>query len=344
MGWKAPNVRMRARVFEHKRVIMPFPHTTYWDFIIVVLYMLAYPDTFRHFYTVTKPQPFKMWNWFLEPMGFVRSSRLEDRGSGTIERMYNNFKDMDRFYILISPEGKLTKNEWRTGFMILAEKLNCDIVVAGMDFEKKELVSNLIINRDRSSYDEDQMINTREEDINKVKMAFSEIIPLYKNGTNIPILRVYNKMVVSVVNCINRQAIMSVIFFFTSIYISDYTLTWSVIIPYIAMFYSSCYRVTYDDYVGTSSKIYVVFALIHIIQVKTLYYNNSNMLMWIMIFLHVISYLTQRIDDKTALDIMFGLAYYGSQLFINYIYYVITRNLIIFPLLVYCSGPFQRMH
>jgi 1-acyl-sn-glycerol-3-phosphate acyltransferase len=160
-------------LYKTNRGIVLFSHSSYWDFIIMALYDLSYPEFHRKLYVLIKPQPFVYWGWLLRPLGGIPSSRLEDTHSGLVDRLVGMFADKNKdFLLLLSPKGSLQKLPWRSGYYNIAKKLNCPIIVGGIDYKDKEI-------RIEGFYSADI---PREELEPILQKAVSTLIPLYPSG------------------------------------------------------------------------------------------------------------------------------------------------------------------
>lgn len=138
LGWHRLDTE---KVFTKRRVIHVFSHTTYWDFFFMVLYAGAYQQYFTNIYTIMKPQPFRLWGWFLHRINCIPATRAEDKSDGFVMKTAKFLSDKEHFMILISPEGKCDASAWRSGYYYLAQELQCGIQVVGFDFHLKTYVS-----------------------------------------------------------------------------------------------------------------------------------------------------------------------------------------------------------
>jgi len=76
-------------------------------------------------------------SWILKRLGVLPATSADKYGQGFVNKTADFLKSLDSFYLLISPEGSLDKNPWRSGYYALAKSLECPIVVAGADYERK---------------------------------------------------------------------------------------------------------------------------------------------------------------------------------------------------------------
>lgn len=134
--WKIDNDRLNE-VFKPKtRYVVVLQHSTYWDFFILSMIRNENQKLHPRIKFIIKPQLVENYGTILEPLGAIASSKLEDKGAGGTERIVEQLKDKDDFVLFISPEGKLSKSEWRSGFYWIAQKTQAKIVVAGLDYNK----------------------------------------------------------------------------------------------------------------------------------------------------------------------------------------------------------------
>lgn len=120
--------------------IIIFPHTTIFDFFIIIFYFLTIPNKIPNIYILMKPQVFEYFGFILNRINCIKCPRNEDKSSGFIKELISKFENQ-HFKILISPKGTRDyRDEWRKGFWILAEKLKANISVHALDYKNKELI------------------------------------------------------------------------------------------------------------------------------------------------------------------------------------------------------------
>ncbi len=119
-----------------KCVICVAPHTSNWDFI---LGKLTYLSLGRFAGFMMKKE------WFFFPlgplfraMGGVPVSR--DKRTDLVAQMVEEFNRRERFSIAITPEATRKPNpDWKTGFYRIAMQAEVPIVLAYIDYQKKEI-------------------------------------------------------------------------------------------------------------------------------------------------------------------------------------------------------------
>ena len=119
-----------------KCVVIVGPHTSSWDFIIGLALRSKLRLTHARF--LGKAELFK------GPFGFI----FRKLGGFPVDRFHHHhivdevvrlFETHASFVLVLSPEGTRKKvDRLRTGFYHIAKKAGVPIVMAGMDFEKKE--------------------------------------------------------------------------------------------------------------------------------------------------------------------------------------------------------------
>jgi 1-acyl-sn-glycerol-3-phosphate acyltransferase len=185
MGWKLLDDNIFNRLKQFNRSVIVFSHTSYADFYILVLYLLAYPELLHKVRTLVKPQPFEYAGTLLTNLGAIPSTRLEDKDGGAVKRICTELKSLNNYIFLISPKGTIINRPWRSGYFHIASQLDATIFVAGLDYEKKSvIVSNPYSPKD---YDENSIQPILKSDI-------SQIVPLFPEGEVVPIRKHdYNK-------------------------------------------------------------------------------------------------------------------------------------------------------
>lgn len=176
MGWRQLSGDTRVTFNSKSRAVVIYPHTSYWDYFLFILYRWANMDVFGEFHTLFAVRFFPLWGWFLSRTNSVAVEN-KSRHQGQTETLVNKFKDMKSFKLFLSPKGTSSKASWRTGYYYLAKQLDCPIIVAGLDYKNHRVIA----------FDPIDIYND-PIDIYKYKMIklFSEIPPLYpKNDPDV---------------------------------------------------------------------------------------------------------------------------------------------------------------
>ncbi len=119
-----------------KCVICVAPHTSNWDFVMGKL-----------FYTsIGMTAGFLMKSeWFFFPLGRLLKSMggisvKRDTHTSLTDQVSALFKRHERFQVAITPEGtRKHTSEWKKGFYFIALKANVPILLAYIDYRKKEI-------------------------------------------------------------------------------------------------------------------------------------------------------------------------------------------------------------
>jgi len=132
LGW-----RVRAEEIRHKKfIIIGAPHTSNWDFPLSLLALSALGMNFSWIgkHTLFKP-PFNSFFRYLGGIPVDRNVRLS-----FIEDMARLVNQTDDMKLAIAPEGtRSKKNHWKTGFYYIALAAKVPIVLAYIDYSKREL-------------------------------------------------------------------------------------------------------------------------------------------------------------------------------------------------------------
>ena len=118
---------------------MIFPHTSNWDFFLMLLYVTISYDVSQYAYFLVKPQPFAYFEKFLYHFNCIAAPKKETRNNGFVEILVNKFKDTSKYYIFLSPKGTRSLNDWRSGYYAIAKNLQIPIFVIGLDYYLKQL-------------------------------------------------------------------------------------------------------------------------------------------------------------------------------------------------------------
>ena len=133
-GWK---IRNEFPYHLKKCVIAVGPHTSAWDFVIG----LAVRSKLKlyHLNFLGKAELFKgRFGFFFRKMGGFPVDRFSN--NNVVDQVAEQFKIRDQFLLALSPEGTRKKvDKLRSGFYHIALKAGVPIVLAGLDFGRKEI-------------------------------------------------------------------------------------------------------------------------------------------------------------------------------------------------------------
>lgn len=119
-----------------KCVICVAPHTSNWDFIIGKLAYLSIGRYAR--FMIKKSWFFFPLNLIFEAMGGVPVDRKQR--SELTDQIVEQFNCRERFGIAITPEATRKRNsDWKKGVYFIALKAHVPIVLAYIDYRKKEV-------------------------------------------------------------------------------------------------------------------------------------------------------------------------------------------------------------
>lgn len=124
-----------------KYVLIAAPHTSNWDFV----YALACFDGLGIPIRFTIKQewlrwPFKYWMEGFGAIGIDRSPRSDGNRPSQTEAMTELFNNREELVVLVTPEGTRSKREkWKTGFYHVAQNAGVPVVLAYLDYKKKEV-------------------------------------------------------------------------------------------------------------------------------------------------------------------------------------------------------------
>ena len=119
-----------------KLIILVFPHTSNWDFIIAIGVRTFLCEEIN--FVIKKEYYNFLTTNFFNSLGGRPIDRSGNMNS--VEKISEMFKNNEIFRIAIAPEGtrKLVDN-WKTGFYQIALKANCKILPVAFDWKKREV-------------------------------------------------------------------------------------------------------------------------------------------------------------------------------------------------------------
>lgn len=131
-GWRVVEPPMSVA----KAVIMVYPHTSNWDFIIGILFRFASRLPIRW---AAKDTLFAgRAGPFFRALGGVPVNRRER--TGFVEQMVQAYANHERFYLAITPEGtRGTVNHLKSGFYRLALMADVPLALGCIDYARREV-------------------------------------------------------------------------------------------------------------------------------------------------------------------------------------------------------------
>lgn len=171
-GWTTLDKVLISKINKNKRTIVVFSHTSYVDFFVLIIYLLAYKDGLKEIRTLVKPQPFEYAGNILKRLGCIPSTKIEDNNGGAINRITSELEQLDNFAFLISPKGTIVNKPWKKGYYYISKNLDANIMVAGFDYELKQIC--IFDDYRCKDYEEDEIRCILQQDIAKIVPLFPE--------------------------------------------------------------------------------------------------------------------------------------------------------------------------
>ena len=133
LGWKAVGTFPKNL---KKYVIIAAPHTHWLDFPlgVTIKYAEGAPINYIGKASLFKPPFGFIFRW----LGGAPVDR--SKSNNKVETIVNTFNSHENFVLALSPEGTRKKiDKWKTGFYYIAKGANVPIIMATLDFGKKEV-------------------------------------------------------------------------------------------------------------------------------------------------------------------------------------------------------------
>jgi 1-acyl-sn-glycerol-3-phosphate acyltransferase len=160
--WKGWKITGKFPIDLPKMVIAVGPHTSGWDIIVGLSARHLIP--IKHSYFLGKKELFDgPFGWFFRAIGGTPVDRSSSHGM--VQQVADKFKQHEFFRLAMSPEGTRKKVEkLKTGFYFIAKEAQVPILLAGLDFTKKEVVIGDLI-----------YPSNEEEDFKRIISFFAEV-------------------------------------------------------------------------------------------------------------------------------------------------------------------------
>jgi 1-acyl-sn-glycerol-3-phosphate acyltransferase len=175
MGWAPFDDHIIVTLQQHQKLVCVFSHSSYFDFCIMVLYKLAYPQYLYHMRTLINAYYFTIMGPFLRYVGGIPS--YIDRQGGSVQRICHILQEQDCFLFLISPKGSILRKEWKSGYYYISQQLDVPLLAIGLDYEEKRVKMGQLLT---TEINETNIKNKLYDDL-------SHIVPLYPEQENMPI-------------------------------------------------------------------------------------------------------------------------------------------------------------
>jgi 1-acyl-sn-glycerol-3-phosphate acyltransferase len=132
LGWKLIDLPQRPA----KAVVIAYPHTSNWDFPMTLLALAALPYRAQW---VAKHTLFRaLFGPIMRALGGVAVNR---RGrTGFVQRVADEFLKRKHFHLIIATEGtRRLQAGWKSGFYRIALAAGVPVIMAAVDYGKREL-------------------------------------------------------------------------------------------------------------------------------------------------------------------------------------------------------------
>lgn len=133
LGW-----RLEGEIPDLKRcLLIGAPHTSNWDFVLAMACILAINLKMRWLgkHTIFVPVVRRLFKW----LGGIPTDRTEPKT--IVENVRRIAEEEGGVVIGITPEGTRKKVvKWKTGFLRLAQSLDCPILMVGLSFSTRRVV------------------------------------------------------------------------------------------------------------------------------------------------------------------------------------------------------------
>ena len=177
IGWKVMDDDLLDILRKTPKCVIIYPHTTYWDFVLMFFYKFSYPELWDRLYPTINENSYNNNQWIFSRINCIPATKKESTNGGFINNTIQQFKNKDSYIILMSPEGTFKSVEWRSGYYHLAKGLDIPILIFGFDYTSHSPIFG-------GSF---KVGDNLEELQNELMSEFSLITPLYREGSYVKI-------------------------------------------------------------------------------------------------------------------------------------------------------------
>ena len=182
-----------AYLSTQSKAIIVLSHTSYLDFWLWILLKLSHPIDLQDLGFLVRPDVFRgiIGGWFRQ-MGCIPAVFDAKSKQFSVERVETLLRARPSFLFSLSPKGVLGPRPWQSGYFQLAFKLKVPIMVAGLDYEQKRMVTFPALSLEEPPLEESEIRN-------RLQIQMGTIVPLYPEQEVIPI-RAHNPRNISVIS------------------------------------------------------------------------------------------------------------------------------------------------
>lgn len=132
LGWRVVGELPTSK----KYIMIMAPHTSNWDFIIGKIFGYKFNIETKF---LAKSQLFRFpLGWFFKWMGGISVNR--EKKNNLVANVVNLFNNSENLILGIAPEGTRSRvSKWKLGFYHISVAANIPIIVAFLDYKKKEV-------------------------------------------------------------------------------------------------------------------------------------------------------------------------------------------------------------
>ncbi len=170
LGWlmlKIPGWHLKAELPALKKyIVIVAPHTSNWDFYFGIA---------AKFYLKLKARwlgKHTIFRWPVKRLLLALGGIPVDRSkkSGIVDQIARIFQESDEMILGLAPEGTRKRvTRWRTGFYYIALKARVPILIAYIDYQKKEIGTGPLINPSGDIKKDFQVIRQFYQNIHPLK-------------------------------------------------------------------------------------------------------------------------------------------------------------------------------
>ena len=103
-GWTIPDKESRERLYNIKRCIAIYPHTSFWDFCLYAAFTYLDKEIGSRCCALINSRFTSKFQFFLKHFGAIESTRREVKNGGLIDKLYEELSQREEFLFLISPK------------------------------------------------------------------------------------------------------------------------------------------------------------------------------------------------------------------------------------------------
>jgi len=142
LGWSFISDKEKQILRKNNKLVVIFPHTSYWDSTLMIFFRLAYPETLSHLLFLIRPDflSIPIFGKFLVKLGAIPATCINKKNGGRTKEIIDYLNTKKKFLLAISPKGTTHKAPWKNGWYHVTKGTEALITAVGYNYKEKRVI------------------------------------------------------------------------------------------------------------------------------------------------------------------------------------------------------------